>query len=80
MSLYDDMADLDAFFEDVVKNGCILHNTQELEGLQVSWKRVSDSHADMERSEMKTEAVIHALATIFRTFNLTINPPEKSDE
>lgn len=65
MSLYDDMFDLDDYFKAQVK-----HATDKIEARSMlrAWKRVSNSHADMERSEMKTAPVINAVTTILRAY------------
>ncbi len=72
MSLYDDMFELDAFFKEYVKDPdkVALRSRKERAGLSKAWKKVSDSHGDLERYEMKTEAVIKALSTVFNTFGL----------
>ena len=78
MSLYDDMFDLEDHFKKYVKNPVktAALNRKERKGLSEAFKRILQSHSDMERKEMKTEAVVSALATIFNTYGLVREVPK----
>ena len=71
MSIYDDMFDLDDYFKKMVKNNPSAGEPGlYITGMKEAWERVSMSHADMERAEMKTQPVIEALSTILTAFNV----------
>jgi hypothetical protein len=72
MSLYDDMFDLDDFFKRFVKypDKIALYSQAERKAYQKAWKKVEESHGDLERYEMKAERVTQALKTIFDTYGI----------
>lgn len=67
MSLYDDMFDLDDYFKVQTR---FAEDRVEARNMRKAWKRVSKSHADMERKEMKTDPVMSAIATILHEFEV----------
>lgn len=85
MSIYDDMFDLDDHFKKLVKNNTSAGDTgRERKGLKKAWERISQSHADMERAEMKTQPVMEAIGTILHQFevlrgyeDIKLNPDAK---
>ena len=71
MSVYDDMFDLDDYFKVLVKKNKVgTTGRAEAKSMQDAWKRVSRSHANMERAEMKTTPVMEAIATILHQFEV----------
>ena len=68
MSLYDDMFEMDRHFKKLRSIVSVHH--EENKRLAEAWERISNSHADMERTEMKTEPVIRAISTILAAFEV----------
>lgn len=75
MSIYDDMFDLDDYFKRQVKKARVdakqyPERLSAALGFKKAWHRVSQSHADMERAEMKTIPVMAAIGTILNQFEV----------
>jgi len=79
MSIYDDMFEMDQHFKNLIKypDRISTANKKERKGLEEAWKRISKSHADGERYQMKVEPIINGLAGILNAFGVKREIPKE---
>ena len=72
MGIYDDMFEMDAHFKSLVKNPDKISTAskKERKGLEEAWKRITESHADYERYQMKASPIISAVRDILDAFGV----------
>ena len=72
MGIYDDMFELDEHFKSLIKNPdkVCTANKKERKGLEEAWERISKSHADGERYQIKADPIIHAVSDILNAFGV----------